>query len=1128
MTNKEVKRILFDSKTNKPVFLAQLKANLDYEKFRKITPIIKTHHFGKQLLSATPLPKSLSDLRKNKTIPYTDNIESEIAWIIDSILEHAEKLNIFIDLKTKYEKAFLLNKYDQAEKILSKIENDICYSNWGIENKLLLTESQSGTENNWLLTSNYLKRLKDPLSIFFVEQNSKKAEKNYSYFRFKSNFENIIQDVGDLIFEYLCFKTLYTGYSGFNHYSFFLNIESSSSLIDRYLLLIDIFIELVPRKNPHFLINPINELLCKIPNDTRLKQLFNMLSDGFCSLSDQRQVTEIIDEYSIGNYDHCVTKGIRLLEQYPTSIETYVIYVKSLIEDSKEYKPSNVSENIDKILKGLYAVFSADEGLHLAMEDLLKTSLKLFSFGFGKQLYGVINKKISLDKTDNTPHFYDIVNSEIHNSKLLNYLDEVDSKISKNIFQNFETFKNISAKINLYINNGDFEKLEQNQEIPDNRKQIYIARAMLKSNSYEKLIPYLEKISTESQYSIITKQEIIEMLYNAYIAENRSEEALNLYIESFFDNSNLVNKLDTSKLYNQLKTLDEPIKSINLPIFFHQSISDVYEQYVEYDNFLEFNELEKPTGLITNHSIAEKKIIYFLKEVCSIEIMHQSIYFDGTDDIENERINLLKHLLTVDKNNEAEYIKEITEITQKTKIRKAIQEVNKGRITVNAQQLKNQEENNIKENFLRFKELLAFSNIHDIKFMDVTPKMLNAYLEGKTIVNINDPAYVTFKSMFVDLRDKFILSKDFGLDGYLSTRIRHGTFLNHIRSIFESFNLISQKQNNEYIDNPHWLDAMPTTLEGKQKNIQLALKAFSKEIDELTEDIIKEQIQVKTEKHGQKPKAFFDFTLNDQALAYLFEQSKSPVSNHTEFLNFVLEYLEATTNINLKKIRKHFASDIKNKYTQIIDELDKNIRKIIGNNLFINLTNSIVTCRTNIQNELDNIAEWFNISNPSTDNFLDIETIIKTAVEISNTIYPKQQMTPNIVVQSGIHLIGEINLIYAIRILLDNIIKHSNIHHTNYNASIKAETLINNRLRLSVSNKINSSNEKYTIQKLNEVKEKWGKEEDFSKSNIEGGSGFDKIRRILSVDMKMTAYDFDFEIDDTYLTIHIFMQTKQH
>lgn len=1135
MNNSEIKRKLFHPRINKKNFLAHLKVESDYSTFKKKTKGIIQNPYGKIALMANPLPNSYEKLRSNNIIPHSGNIESEVAWLMYSITEYAQLINEFIRLKNKFEYYYILNEYENAEQILNEIERNICFSNWGAENRILLTQEKSGTEKNWLILDEFSKKVKDPLALFLLEQSSKKAESNFSYVRYKDNFESIIQGTQEFLHEYLCFKAIYPAYTGFKNYSFLINVESISSIIDRYLLLIDVLIELISKNKTKFVLQVIEDLINRIPNDTRLIQISNIISNDKIEIIGKEDLIKYIDQYTLGNYNFCVEGSTEIIKKYPTSIELFVIYLKSLIEEQLEFKMTNVSDNIDNILLKLYNVLVLNEDFSSSIEGLLKITLKCFSSNWSKQLFGVISEHARLTDEKYLHQFYNLINSEFNNSKILNYINVLGQDCSISSFDFYKDSDSISAEINVNINKANYRKIEENQNISVKRKDFYIAQALTNGGNPSVLVEHLEVISNKEDLSIITNRDVTELLYNNYIEESNSEAALGLYVKSFFKNKHLVYRLDNVKLLNLINEEEnsKPIPSIDLAIFYFISTPDVYEQYVKYDEFLESKQIERPTQLIKNNSIIEEKIKFFLKEICNIELMHHSLYFEGTDDIENERLVLLKYLLVIDKTNEAEYIKEITDITQKSKIRKALREVNKGRITINTQQLKNKEENNIKDNFLRYKDLVVFSNTHNLKSLDATSKMLNEYfnsLEDKSlrdkVVNINDPAFISFKSMFLDLRDKFILSKDFGLDGYLSTRIRHGTFLNHIRSIFESFNLMSQKRNQNYEKNDFWSDKTPHSLKAQSSEIQKAIMEFSKQIDDFTEYIIKELIQVKSEKHTQHQNAFFDFSLSDSMLAYLFKESKDEIATHSSFLDYVFEFLEASIEISLKNIRGVFQQKIKDDYTKIIDDFENEIRKIIGYKSFVDLTNSIVKCKTNIQTELDSISKWFNVSNPSSDNLLDFETIIKTAVEITNTIYPQNQINPDIIVDNNIFFVGGVNIIYLIRILLDNIIKHSKLQDSNYNSKIQVDISNNNFLKLSISNNFDNRYREEIIQKLNLAKEKWSNNEDFSKSNIEGGSGLDKIRRILSVDMKMNNYSFDFLVNENHLVIIIIMEIQ--
>ena len=56
-----------------------------------------------------------------------------------------------------------------------------------------------------------------------------------------------------------------------------------------------------------------------------------------------------------------------------------------------------------------------------------------------------------------------------------------------------------------------------------------------------------------------------------------------------------------------------------------------------------------------------------------------------------------------------------------------------------------------------------------------------------------DPQFDIYKDIFYFLRDKFLFS-NYGLQQYLSARIRHGVLLGEIRPEFENLNLITEKE----------------------------------------------------------------------------------------------------------------------------------------------------------------------------------------------------------------------------------------------------------------------------------------------------------------------------------------------
>lgn len=1126
---------LFNSKVNKYELLAQLKLSSNLATFEKNLKQLLVHPITEKIIDATAIAKEYTNLRQSKPTPYTENIEGEIAWFLHAIKKHKDLIQAFITERLAFEKNLLLEDYELSENYLNKIDS-ISKSLWGINARFLLKEIKGGVEENWSFLSLISKTLKDPYVLFLSEHYSKRAEKKISYFRFRTLIENQLSDISPVIKEYIFFHLDYPSYTSYNAFNFFLHIESNCSIIDRYELLVQIINELVAEElkssKYDFLPTLIGNLRGLVPNDIRLTQLSNILNpDSLEVLNDSFSLLNLFDHYSNGNFSICIEEVPAIIKTYPSSIELYEMYTKSLIELGLPFKPTNASNLIDQVLLNLYNIYSRNELNSESTEELFKISLSYYFSNWGKQLCSVIGHQSNLVSTYDSHSLLFLVNSSFNNPRILNILKS-DSIRFKTTFEKFSAvFKSKTTDILYWINSLEMERLKLEPDIFPLKKSSYIGRLLMKSGDFKRVISHYEQIAKSGGHSIVLHEETIVSLFQSYLNVGDIREAIQLYVRSYLENRHLVLKLKKDQLleavlragYDDLKDL------IDLPIFFQLAKTDTYQLYVTYDVFMGEHSINSPKDITLLDGIEKSKLIFFLRDVCKTDVLNYSIYFDSAEEVEKERIELLKYLMNFDKSNESAYINELTELTQSIAIRNVIREVNKGRITINVQGLKKAEAANIKEGFVRYQEIELYSKDKDWVSLDLTSKSLNASLASLTdekikIVHIGDPAFVTFKLMFVEIRDKYIYSKEYGLDGYLSTRIRHGTLLNQIRSVFESLNLTSQKESGgAYVDNEYWNERIPPSLISKRKELQTAIKSFSKRVDDYTESIIRDLIQVKTEAKAEKQFALFDYSFDQKELAYLFAFIREKVKDYNTFYDFVISELENRTKEILSAVRSYFNSEVKNQYDTIIMDFEREVRTIIEENAFGDLTFSITKCTTNIQNELVGISEWFSLSDVSSNLVLDVETLVHTGVQITNSIYPNKQIHPQIKVNKNYRLRGVIHIYDIIRILLNNIINHSGLNSEELDVQISSDFVADKILRLSFTNNLAEIvNLEELAGKLQKVREKWENQTvALEKINIEGGSGFDKIVKILLFDMAQEKLYFDYKIENKSVTISI-------
>ncbi|WP_157974642.1 hypothetical protein [Lewinella sp. IMCC34183] len=1130
-----IKKTLFHGKTNRKRLLLYLKQENSYSHFKRLIPQLMSHSQMRSYLNRGSLPKEYSEVRKSKILPYVNNLGSEIAWSEAAILRNKEKINLYLHLREDFQRAILLCDYTSAYSILSEIDETICYSNWSIEQRLLLSEYAKGTDENWIQLNRITTELTDGLSIFLAENSSKKAESNFSYSGYRNTFESTINELHEQFKEYLCFKLLYTGYIGFKSFAYYLNVESSSSIIDRYNLHVDILTELFysGEEAVKLSISAIAENV----EDYRLKKLQshyeNSLEEEVASFIDER-LDKCYDAYTQGHYDSCCQLCVKFLRSQPDVFEVYVLYIKALIEDGRTFVSPKISVTVDTILETYFNLFSLNDQYYAAIEDALKLSLQYISSNFGRQLLSVASDATVISSSKGPHKLAYFVNSKYFNPKSINVLYNINDLAPRGLVETLSKANSPTYTLNHSIANGMVDKIQADDGISAGRKCVYLAQAKYRIGDYQSSFK-LAKIHLENEgNSIITTRDLTELLIMSSIADNNAFQAQFDYVKYYIENSKIVYRINATDLANLKGLEQDESNTIIQPILYSIASYNNYDVYTKYDDYLMAQGVNRPSELFALIDTVSQLLIYFLRKVCTIDVMQNSINFSGTDDIEIERINILKFLLEVDETNSDGYVKEISEITRKNKVRKTIQEVNKGRITVNVEQLKSEEKVTFKDKFNRLASLLAFSEKYDIQSMDHIVSMLVNYvakMEDEVIAidlgNRKNPSFLYFRFIFMQLRDKYLFSKDYGLDGYLSTRIRHGTLENHIRSVFESSNIICQKRGDDYIDNTYWLTQTPYINDSNKSKFLESFVRFSEAVDHLSRKLVDDYVQIKTDMDSIKKEGWFDFTYTNYLIETIYNQIKY-IKDPFVLLASIFEVLENHLERILFRIRQDINTKLKEKYLGYIDDLSKEINEIFSGKPPALLNTAIARSQTNIINEINNISEWFNLSNPEGDMSLDLRTVIETSVEIVNNIYPRERMEVDIVDHTEVPFkFGSTSMIYIFNILLENVIKHSGLSAEDRIVSVTTEFIEGKYLKITVANNLDLSLIEKVDNNLDNIRSEWlENKSNFEKINIEGGSGFNKIRKMLAVDLKMSEYLLDYTIEDGILNIILLMKVR--
>jgi hypothetical protein len=813
-----------------------------------------------------------------------------------------------------------------------------------------------------------------------------------------------------------------------------------------------------------------------------------------------------------------------MLKTMPQVFEVYDMYVKAKINnvENKVYELTGLvkelSVNIENITRK--SVKTKDSYQHLLKMSYAFTShswsIKLLSFIYTE--LGVENKYHIINQAN--------IMSSVYNPKLALNFKNLSSSIAyldslKNIYGDSTSIKFWNTYIHSLDSVADDVDLTGN----DIRTKIYKGRRMLTRNTYELAIPLYTSILKLPEITLDGRphvyEDVIHSLFMCYIEVKSYKEAAALAVDNYLRNENIIIKFPLKSLLGKV----ESEKSINheeivLPLLFHIAGATSDKIYVAYDNFLFAHRVERPLDLIKKHDAGSAYLSYFLYFICNCETLYKSIYFTGSEDVEKYRIEILQYLIkTCDESNRAIYTEEIDKLTKILMTRTGIQQVNESRIYINILGILQTSYHYLEESFNRYMEFKTFT-VEELKFIDVRSGPILLHLpktESEKEFTVADARfshnhkYLLFKDIFLELRDRFLFSKEYGLNSYLSVRIRHGTLTGQLRSIFQQAHLVTQKDDSigDYLPNLFW-DERIQDPEGSGVNKELI--EFAIEVDDVIQKVKNEFMQIKTENAGGL--GLFDYCYSEHELMKLYGIKFSDIGDLELFYETIVNELMDRTQANLREIRNVLLGQVRSELLSAIDKLYDQVSGYARLQGVAELLNAITNSKVEAQNEIDKITRWFTTSRQAGIENFDLNLVVDTSIEIINNVH-RVRLSPNVNVEVQGKFIGEhfTHFVDVMVILLNNILSHSKMDLNDLHITINIDEN-NGNLNIVVGNTIGDVDAISLQQTIDSLKVDLLELRESEKFTTEGKTGYYKILKIFKYDLKREAYRIQPYIDD--------------
>ena len=1085
-------------------------------------PLIKNN-----ILGAT-FPINYKDVEIEAKIT-KGTLEQEIFWNYLIVKHYSKHINLFILKSEQFNRLLFYGMYEEASNKLDEIRSELGLSHWYIENNLLLLSKMNGLKEQ----KDYAEKIKKDLpagTTLLTYHFSEKLENELSYEQYDKNFKKMWENYPSIkaYFELKC-NPLNTNINTDNLIDF-LYTERESSIIDKYVSLKKALFIIYANENYCDLsTNFLNKYLLKLTiyvQDNELKPLLiktTKLTYNDLGINNQEYV-KILDLYTIGQYKEAYNLCLLQLEDYTKlniNINIIEILIKSEIRCSTNDNLLKISIVENSVMHNLYecykSIIQKDKNLVNSINKLLKIALELSSLSISNIITKFIYK--------NTPFFNILVTqTSIKVGKLHTFLYDIrDNKIIDddkymifiNDIQNY-----YQDSITYQLLNNPTLKIEK--EIPLYRLQKHIIKINSETISTEKQIKIYNNIIDNG--NILDRHHAIIELSYLYFKDKKIINCIKVIVEGYLYNNALIYNLPVKDIAEYVEKhhsnhFDIYICTPILYELYSKYISNIFDtqKMIRYEIFLEENDYTKPSEIINNYQKFDKnKLHFFLQFNCKSQILDSSMHIEDTETVESERINICQFLVEQEVTSADILLKEIKNITEQSLISKSIQVIEQNKIYVNEEGIKSKLQHALDEYYLRYISL--------VKNSTTLRRDLNNKRHFNTLLGVNIPypkndIIPLLQNVLIDIKEYFVFSNEYGLNGFISTNIRHGKLYNFLTSSLISSNLFI-KPNDNYWQKEFQIDT----------EIVEILTTFSNDIETLINSFKDKYIQIVTEKENTK-NGLFIYNLSEEICIAIYDQLEEEPS-YEDFENMLFEILWIQTEKNLQDIRNKISNELMQNIQSIFQKLNIKIASIDNKKNLSEIRDVISRESTIIQRNLETLKQWFSRQTISSIADFEFKLPVSITREVIKNVHTNNYIKINTDIKinnkfKGSSLKGFVDILY---ILFDNAIKHSDSECEEINLLFEKSDLVQYEYKLNVINKIKENLPiELNTQKIEEIKNKIRTKMYGQSVGTEGGTGFYKIVKILTYDMFMVDkfIDFNYKDDKFIVEIH-FSENKEN
>lgn len=775
---------------------------------------------------------------------------SELRWCIARLVKARSAIQAHVSHRHAVTRAILLGDYEQISSALDLVERELGDSHWLLSTRLFSLAKYKGIDAQKTFLSELRRRAGRCISSTYAYYVSMRNEPSVSMTWFRENVRKrgfVGRDPGYKA--YLRYALLRDVPDNSHDSSHVLRLEQAHSDVDLYETVIDLCPRLyesrVWESHKECMIEALLSLRSSI-NDPRLTKIllfFGAISgdDAASELSDTQEDLSQWREQSLA--EMASDELADLIADDPVGALRRAAFCASRIEDAKS--GDAVPAVADDLVKLMLELALRSQSFSRALADLDKLASNTQTLTFGNFMGGIVDALteptlLSLG-TRLSRHSW--------TSQSLGILDRMRGNIAGQKDAPGTPMSEVRAIADAWTG-ADVRALPHDVAAKlsrlvlaklgiDEQTGLQISKEMLNSQD-ERMRNWARVIALELYAQSGSIEEAIDLIAK-------------LEVSGELQGTDLPISIALSSLRKQhLRQLSSPMDAaiaLNALLRLSSDSSIQSLQRMAFNTYLKSKSYVLPSD-INDSEIQEDfdRHVYFLRYVCVPHVMDMSPSFSSSNDILEERRKICARLRAVDAENRDEYDAEIVSITKDLSVWEGLKLVDGSRVHVDEEAFIKASLIELEGSFSRYLSLVqagvGVADNFDVVLRNIVQQQ--GFAEGLTIPQ--NEADELLAGMVFRLKDLFLSNTIYGLDGYLSKRIRHGSLIGHLRGPVERHGLITQREKagGRYLPHTYWLQRAASSDDSVRERVQRALEDFSRAFDREILAIKDERLQIRS------------------------------------------------------------------------------------------------------------------------------------------------------------------------------------------------------------------------------------------------------------------------------------------